>query len=56
MVVGGMTQYLAKVQTMPRQIEETLTKVIRNFVWNGKKPPVNINALRLPITQVELTF
>ena len=46
-----MTQYLAKVQTMPRQIEETLPKVIRNFVWDGKRPPVNINALRLPITQ-----
>jgi len=38
MVVGGMTQYLAKVQTMPKQVEETLTKTIRNFMWDGKNP------------------
>ena len=51
MVVGGMTQYLAKVQTMPRQIEETLEKIIRNFLWADKKPPVNIATLYLPIRQ-----
>ena len=51
MVVGGMTQYLAKVQTMPKEIEGTLTKIIRNFVWDGKKPPVNIDTLNLPVKQ-----
>ena len=51
MVVGGMTQYLAKVQTMPKQIESTLTKIIRDFMWNGKKPSVNIDTLYLPVEQ-----
>jgi hypothetical protein len=46
-----MTQYLAKVQTMPRQIEENLTKTIRNFMWNDKKPPVNMSTLSLPVAQ-----
>ena len=51
MVVGGMTQYLAKVQTMPKQIEESLTKIIRNFVWDGKKPPVNMSILSQPVAR-----
>jgi len=51
MVVGGMTQYLAKVQTMPRQIEEILTRTIRNFMWNDKKPPVSMSTLSLPVAQ-----
>ncbi|KIM91740.1 hypothetical protein PILCRDRAFT_58227 [Piloderma croceum F 1598] len=51
MVVGGMTQYLAKVQTMPKQVEDDLQKIIRNFMWDGKKAPVNINTLHLPIRQ-----
>ena len=49
MIICGMTQYLAKVQTM--QIEETLEKIIRNFLWADKKPPVNIATLYLPIRQ-----
>ena len=51
MVVGEMTQYLAKVQTMPKQVEKTLIKTIRNFMWNGKKPSVNKDTLHLPIEQ-----
>jgi hypothetical protein len=51
MVVGGMTQYLAKVQTMPKQVEDTLEKIIRNFMWNGNKAPVSISTLHLPIEQ-----
>ncbi|KIM71720.1 hypothetical protein PILCRDRAFT_36644, partial [Piloderma croceum F 1598] len=51
MVVGGMTQYLAKVQTMPKQVEDTLEKVIRSFMWNGNKAPVSISTLHLPIEQ-----
>jgi exonuclease III len=51
MIVGGMTQYLAKVQTMPKQIEDTLEKIIRDFIWDGKKASVNMDTLYLPIRQ-----
>ncbi|KAJ7249742.1 hypothetical protein B0H12DRAFT_992899, partial [Mycena haematopus] len=36
MVVGGMTQYLAKVQGMPPEIEKKLERRIRAFLWNDK--------------------
>jgi hypothetical protein len=36
---------------MPKQIEDTLEKIIRNFMWDGKRPPVNMNTLHLPIRQ-----
>jgi hypothetical protein len=51
MVIGGMTQYLAKVQSMPKQVEESLTKTIRNFMWEDRKPPVNMSTLSLPVAQ-----
>ncbi|KAJ7140526.1 hypothetical protein C8R43DRAFT_892741, partial [Mycena crocata] len=36
MVVGGMTQYMAKVQGMPVDVEARLEKRIRNFLWDDK--------------------
>ncbi|KAJ7234271.1 hypothetical protein C8J57DRAFT_1078003, partial [Mycena rebaudengoi] len=42
MVVGGMTQYLTKVQGMPKDIEERLEKRIRNFLW-AEKARVTVN-------------
>ncbi|KAJ3753756.1 hypothetical protein EV360DRAFT_23380, partial [Lentinula raphanica] len=36
MIVGGMTQYLTKVQGMPKEIEHRLEKRIRNFLWDNK--------------------
>ncbi|KAJ7260295.1 hypothetical protein C8J57DRAFT_1068632, partial [Mycena rebaudengoi] len=42
MVVGGMTQYLAKVQGMPTEVEAKLEKRIRKFLW-GEKTNVTIN-------------
>ncbi|KAJ7108888.1 hypothetical protein C8R43DRAFT_862258, partial [Mycena crocata] len=42
MVVGGMTQYLTKVQGMPAEVEERLEKRIRNFVW-AEKVRVTVN-------------
>ena len=36
MVVGGMTQYLTKVQGRPAEIERKLEKRIRNFLWAEK--------------------
>ncbi|KAJ7020352.1 hypothetical protein C8F04DRAFT_1196800 [Mycena alexandri] len=42
MVVGGMTQYLTKVQRMPAEVEHKLEKRIRNFLW-AEKTSVTIN-------------
>jgi hypothetical protein len=39
MVIGGMTQFLTKAQGMPTNTTLTLIKTIRNFIWDGKKPP-----------------
>ncbi|KAJ7676735.1 hypothetical protein DFH06DRAFT_976818, partial [Mycena polygramma] len=36
MVVGGMTQYLAKVQGMPAEVEKKLERRIRAFLWDDK--------------------
>ena len=37
MQVAGVTQYLTKVQGMPRDIETELNKQIRKFMWNYEK-------------------
>jgi hypothetical protein len=43
MVIGGMTQFLAKAQGMPKNIEIALTKTMRNFIWNNEKTsPINL--------------
>ncbi|KAJ7605532.1 hypothetical protein DFH06DRAFT_1020152, partial [Mycena polygramma] len=42
MVVGGMTQYLATVQGMPRIVEKKLEKRIRHFLW-AEKVKVTVN-------------
>src|ERR1700761_2039011 len=36
MVVGGMLQYLVKVQGMPLEVEKKLERCIRTFLWNDK--------------------
>lgn len=40
MVIGGRTQYLTRVQGMPTDIIETLTKTEDIFLWEGKKAAV----------------
>ncbi|KAJ7933515.1 hypothetical protein B0H13DRAFT_2306623 [Mycena leptocephala] len=55
MVVGGMTQYLAKVQVMPKEAEEKLEKRIRKFLWGGKtNVTVNKETVYAPIDLDEL--
>ncbi|KAJ7615150.1 hypothetical protein DFH06DRAFT_1013660, partial [Mycena polygramma] len=50
MVVGGMTQYLAKVQGMPAEIEKKLERRIRNFLWDDKATiPINKETVYAPI-------
>jgi len=36
MIIGGMSQYLAKVQTMPETAAKTLERLIRRFAWSGE--------------------
>jgi hypothetical protein len=40
MKIGGGTQYLARVQRMPENIQKILTAMIWKFMWGGTKPPV----------------
>ena len=52
MVVGGMTQYKAKVQGMPKKVEVTLERKIRTFMWADKtQAPVNTKTLYAPMSQ-----
>jgi len=39
MIIGGMTQYLAKVQGMPEAVIKTLERLTRRFAWNGEGTP-----------------
>lgn len=48
MIIGGMTQYLTTVQGMPSETETLVTKLIREFMWDGKKPPIGLETLYLP--------
>ncbi|KIK36156.1 hypothetical protein CY34DRAFT_34249, partial [Suillus luteus UH-Slu-Lm8-n1] len=52
MIVGGMTQFLTKAQGMPKPIENTITKLIRNFIWNERRnPPISSKRLEHPIAE-----
>ncbi|KAF9028476.1 hypothetical protein BDZ89DRAFT_897313, partial [Hymenopellis radicata] len=46
MVIGGKTQYLTKVQGMPKHIEKKVEKRIRTFLWAGKAAPVNFTKMK----------
>ncbi|KAI0094525.1 hypothetical protein BDY19DRAFT_881003, partial [Irpex rosettiformis] len=50
MIVAGMTQYLTKVQGMPKTIELQLKTIIRDFMWDKVKiPPINLETLQQPL-------
>lgn len=48
MFVGGITFYLTKVQWMLSEIEARLEKTIREYIWDSKKPMVNLETLYKP--------
>jgi hypothetical protein len=51
-VIGGHTQFLAKAQGMPTEVEETLTKMARNFMWEGcTAPGIALENLHRPIEE-----
>ncbi|KZP26707.1 hypothetical protein FIBSPDRAFT_732124 [Athelia psychrophila] len=49
MIIGGMTQYLTAVQGMPKEIERSLEKTLKDFIWDNKRSPINLKMLTLPI-------
>ena len=47
-VIGGRTQYLAKVQGMPQEIETVIQRIIQEFLWDSKaKPRITLGTLEL---------
>lgn len=49
---GGISQYLTTVQGMPACVEKELTKLIRDFMWDGRTPaPVSLDALCRPVDE-----
>ena len=40
MVIGGYTQYLTRVQGMPKEVEDLFTRRIHNFMSEGKTTPM----------------
>ncbi len=51
MVIGGRTQYLARVQGMPKDIEDTLIEMEHIFLWDGKKARVGHDTMVLDISE-----
>ena len=52
MIVGGHTQFLTQAQGMPKETEDTLNKIIKNFIWEDDSSPRIANeTLRNPITE-----
>ncbi|KAF4615476.1 hypothetical protein D9613_003370 [Agrocybe pediades] len=50
MIVGGMTQYLSKVQSMPKEVEKRLDRRIRKYIWSEKNStPVKMDTVHAPI-------
>ncbi|TFK54347.1 hypothetical protein OE88DRAFT_1624744 [Heliocybe sulcata] len=56
--VGGMTQYLTKVQGMPPPVEDALVKITRRFIWeeNSSNPPIALDHLYKPATKGGLSL
>ena len=50
MVVGGLTQYLTRVQGMTSEIETLISRKITKFLWDDASPMVNAQIMSGPIT------
>ena len=52
MIVGSHTQFLTQAQGMPGEIEEILSKIIKDFMWEDDSSPRIANeTLIRPITK-----
>ena len=51
-IIGGRTQYLAKVQGMPPRIEDAIQKIIQEFIWDNEPiPRLKPTILELPLEE-----
>lgn len=51
-VVGRHTQFLTKAQGMPTHIEEAITKIIRDFIWdNDNHPRITMDYMYKPLNE-----
>lgn len=51
-VIGGRTQYLAKVQGMPEETANVIQKLLQNFLWDGETVPrIAPSTLQLPLEE-----
>ncbi|KAH9180213.1 hypothetical protein EDB89DRAFT_1840399, partial [Lactarius sanguifluus] len=51
-VIGGHTQFLTMAQGMPKHIEEALTNMIRDFIWEGGvSPRITLESLQKPLSE-----
>lgn len=48
MIIGGISQYLTTVQGMPKDIEDEIISILREFLWNGKPASVSLEKMQLP--------
>ena len=46
MFAGGISQYMATVQGMPKEIEEAIQKLINHFIWDDNRASINLNHMR----------
>ncbi|KZP06554.1 hypothetical protein FIBSPDRAFT_764230, partial [Athelia psychrophila] len=51
MIIGGISQYLTTVQGMPKDIENEIISIQREFLWNGKSSSVSLEKLHSPIEE-----
>jgi hypothetical protein len=51
MFIGGKTQYLTRVQGMPKETEEILVRMRDDFLWEGKKPRIAHQTMCLPLNE-----
>lgn len=57
MFAGGMTQFLTAAQGMPKQIEDALVKIVREFVWDSSAvPTIGMTRLYPPIGEGGLSL
>ena len=49
MVVGGLTQYLTRVQGMTSEIEALISRKISKFLWDEASPMINAQVMSSPI-------
>jgi hypothetical protein len=52
MIIGGYTQFLTQAQGMPKHIEDTLIRIMRNFIWEENNPPrIALEYLHYPVEE-----